>query len=560
MNEKTQKYTVLFYTNYWVKAGLERVLAIILPELAKCYNVILATNASGTKEGFELPVQILHLQIDDEDKAKVPEVLLDIVKNNHVDLFVGNCNLMNYIYDVYEILLENNIKAVAVNHEYFFAPSGSFYRYDIMEAREKVFSKLEATVWLTKLSTYLGNIIYGNAVLIPNPNNFDDDTLINKDINIKTILCVGRFKDKNKRADRALMVFRRVIERVKDAKLIFVGQYDKEIKIFNNSQSINDFVERLAFPNSNSIIWEGEKSNVIPYYQKASVILVVSENEGFPMVLIEAAAKGCPGIIFEVPGLDDIINNGENGYIVPQGNIQEMADKICDLFETPELLHNMQCRAAELAKRFSKTIIIQKWQRLIETVISGDRKKLYENVRLGVFETQAKTEYINAIKYTKNKLLEVDIEKCSIRDLCKLYEGLESLTIKRLNKYLLNEANKMKIYLIKELQRLPLDNPFKVIGIYGMGNHTENLLWQYKKLDGNIEAKIVFIDTYKPTFSERFLGYEVYNINDILNSKVDEIIISSVLYEKDMLQKVKKLYGEKFKIYRFYEYSNERLF
>ena len=61
MNEKTQKYTVLFYTNYWVKAGLERVLAIILPELAKCYNVILATNASGTKEGFELPVQILHI-------------------------------------------------------------------------------------------------------------------------------------------------------------------------------------------------------------------------------------------------------------------------------------------------------------------------------------------------------------------------------------------------------------------------------------------------------------------------------------------------------------------
>ena len=406
----------------------------------------------------------------------------------------------------------------------------------------------------------MGNIIYGNAVLIPNPNSFDDDTLINKDINIKTILCVGRFKDKNKRADRALMVFRKVIERVEDAKLIFVGQYDKEIKIFNKGQSINDLVERLEFPNSNSIMWEGEKTDVISYYQKASVILVVSENEGFPMVLIEAAAKGCPGIIFEVPGLDDIINNGENGYIVPQGNIQEMADKICDLFETPELLHNMQCRAAELAKRFSKTIIIQKWQRLIETVISGDQKKLYENVRLGGLETQAKTECINAIKYTKSKLLKVDVEKCSVQDLCKLYEGLENLTIKRLNKYFLNEANKMKKYLIKELRRLPLDNPFKVIGIYGMGNHTENLLWQYKKLVGNIEAKIVFIDTYKPTFSERFLGYEVFNVKDIARINIEEIIISSVVYEKEMSQKIYDLYGKKYKVYRFYERNSERLF
>lgn len=239
-------------------------------------------------------------------------------------------------------------------------------------------------------------------------------------------------------------------------------------------------------------MWEGEKTDVIPYYQKASVILVVSENEGFPMVLIEAAAKGCPGIIFEVPGLDDIINNGENGYIVPQGNIQEMADKICDLFENPEVLHSMQCKAVELAKRFSKTIIIQKWQRLIETVISGERKKLYENVELGVLESQAKTEYINAIKCIKSKLQKADVEKCSIQELCKLYEGLECLTIRRLNKYFLDEANKIKIYLIKELRRLPLDNPFKVIGIYGMGNHTENLLWQYKKLVGNIEAENSF--------------------------------------------------------------------
>lgn len=118
-------------------------------------------------------------------------------------------------------------------------------------------------------------------------------------------------------------------------------------------------------------------------------------------------------------------------------------------------------------------------------------------------------------------------------------------------------------YFEKELPDILCQLPLfeeKNIGIYGTGIHTERLIEQYETNVGEIKAKLIFIDSTQESLIEKYNGCYVYNVCDIGKLDLDAIILSSFLYEKEMLQIIQKLYGDKFPIYRFYEDKQEDIF
>ena len=102
------------------------------------------------------------------------------------------------------------------------------------------------------------------------------------------------------------------------------------------------------------------------------------------------------------------------------------------------------------------------------------------------------------------------------------------------------------------LKELPLEQKGKVVGIYGIGPHTEKLLMEYERLVGEIGAEIIFIDSNRKSFT-KYRDKDVYNIADLDNIVTDEIIISSFMFEKELVEKVHEIYGNKYKIKRFYD-------
>ena len=100
------------------------------------------------------------------------------------------------------------------------------------------------------------------------------------------------------------------------------------------------------------------------------------------------------------------------------------------------------------------------------------------------------------------------------------------------------------------LYQLPL-NKEKYSGIYGTGFHSEFLLKQYKRNVSRIKAKLIFIDSTKKSLTEKYNGYDIYNVCDIGKLGLDAIILSSFLYEEQMLDMIQKLYGDKFLVYKF---------
>ncbi len=58
------------------------------------------------------------------------------------------------------------------------------------------------------------------------------------------------------------------------------------------------------------------------------VCLPTLYGEGIPRILIEASASGLASIATDVAGCNEIIKNGETGFLIPTGSTIEMADEI----------------------------------------------------------------------------------------------------------------------------------------------------------------------------------------------------------------------------------------
>ncbi|WP_143810198.1 glycosyltransferase, partial [Oenococcus oeni] len=65
-------------------------------------------------------------------------------------------------------------------------------------------------------------------------------------------------------------------------------------------------------------------------------------------------------------GPNELVVDGENGYIVPNGDYHALAEKIIFLFKHPDELQKKSERAYELSKRYSETKVWQDWRELLD--------------------------------------------------------------------------------------------------------------------------------------------------------------------------------------------------
>ncbi len=169
----------------------------------------------------------------------------------------------------------------------------------------------------------------------------------------------------------------------------------------------------------------------------------------------------------------------------------------------------------------------------------------------------------NYILDEKDKLISriqkiYDVEEKSIddiRNMCKLIEIIV-LTLNyrsELQEKILTEVlKKSKEFVTNILNTFPLNDEHKIIGIYGSGVNADYILDLYEKYVGKIKADIIFIDSRMPSYTHKYNGKDIINVKDIAQIDIEEIIILSFLYEQEMYDTLKSLYGDRYQIYRLY--------
>ena len=110
--------------------------------------------------------------------------------------------------------------------------------------------------------------------------------------------------------------------------------------------------------------------NIGQEYTNSSMLVMSSHYEGFPMVMIEAMACGLPVVSFDYKcGPRDIIQDGQNGLIVTDGDIQGLADAMMRLMNDESLRKQMSERAKKVVDIYSEKTVMKQWTELFESLV-----------------------------------------------------------------------------------------------------------------------------------------------------------------------------------------------
>lgn len=106
-------------------------------------------------------------------------------------------------------------------------------------------------------------------------------------------------------------------------------------------------------------------------YTQYSLHLMTSRYEGQGIVLIEAQAAGLPSIVFDYEyGAADIVTDGVNGFLVPQGDTRTFTERLAEMMDSEDLRAKFGTEAKETAKAFFTENIMWKWQKLIQETLN----------------------------------------------------------------------------------------------------------------------------------------------------------------------------------------------
>jgi GalNAc-alpha-(1->4)-GalNAc-alpha-(1->3)-diNAcBac-PP-undecaprenol alpha-1,4-N-acetyl-D-galactosaminyltransferase len=102
-----------------------------------------------------------------------------------------------------------------------------------------------------------------------------------------------------------------------------------------------------------NVTFLGQVKEVDKLLAESSIFVLPSRLEGFPNALCEAMAAGLPSICFDCIPSGDVITNGEDGFIVPDGDTDALAHTMHRLIEDEELRKNISAKALQIRERLS---------------------------------------------------------------------------------------------------------------------------------------------------------------------------------------------------------------
>ena len=180
------------------------------------------------------------------------------------------------------------------------------------------------------------------------------------------ILGIGRLTEQ-KRFDR----FLRVISVVASAGLVVSAH------LVGNGPLRRDLETQAASLGvSHHVTFHGEQSDIVPYYRDADVLLLTSDYEGTPNVVMEAAACGLPVVSSRVGDVERLIEPGVSGFLFQPRDEQTAAESLTQLARDPELRRRMGIHARKkMESERSLTTLAPLLEQLYQPFLTNSRSK-----------------------------------------------------------------------------------------------------------------------------------------------------------------------------------------
>ncbi|MDE6433958.1 MAG: glycosyltransferase [Lachnospiraceae bacterium] len=359
----------IFYYRYSI-GGVQRVISLLIPMFLQMgYKVVffveeVADIEYEIPEGVErvvLPPSYLILKVDYIKRAVVLQRMLEEYK---IDLMVYNAASSTKL--LFEIIIMKllNIPMILVVHEVAF--QGMLTVNKELANRPSVFRLADKVVVLSSTEELYWRLLGVNAYYIPNPIS---NQIVNRDkaeIENNTIVWVGRLDFNTKRCMDAVDAMKMVVSEVPDAKLLIIGNEVTKGAV----KQLENKIRKSGL--ENNVILCGETTNIDLYYKKASIHLLTSVSETFPMTIVESKSFGIPLVMYNLPFIE-ITKSGKGLISVPQGNKNLLSEAIVKILKDDEYREKLGEEAKNSLAEFLQYDLKKAWSDLIESPIEKEK-------------------------------------------------------------------------------------------------------------------------------------------------------------------------------------------
>lgn len=196
---------------------------------------------------------------------------------------------------------------------------------------------------------------FDNVTVIPNPVTLYPDIIDDIPKDPGRIIYVGRFNHE-KRIDRLITAFSMISDKYPDWHVDIFGDGNEKQNLLNQIKEMK--LEGRV------IIHEPTKA-IYDEYKRSEMLVLCSEHEASPLVLVEAMACGVPCISMDCPnGPREIIKDGVNGLLSKDGDVEDFSAKIEWMIHHDVKRVVMGRKARDYAATRKQSVVMKEWENL----------------------------------------------------------------------------------------------------------------------------------------------------------------------------------------------------
>jgi len=350
---------IAFYIGSLNKGGAERVFINLAKYFSeKGYRVTMVTQYQA-KEEFELPQGVNRVLSDltpEEEGGRIANFvnryrkLRRIFKELKADVVLSTIGKNNFMAIMANLFCKTRV-VVSVVAEPTLEYIGPFMQL----LAKTLFYLADGIVFqTTDAARFFQKGLRKKSVILKNSLNPQFMRPRFEEERQQDIVVVGRMDD-NKNHKMVIDAFAKVADRYPDSRLIFYGKGEL-LEFLKQRALAAGLKDRILFP--------GQVTDVADCIEKAYLFVLSSYLEGMPNTLIEAMALGLACISTDCPcgGPRDLIKDGVNGFLIPVGDTQALADRMELLLGDRQKTQELGRAAALLQNQYCPDKVNAEWE------------------------------------------------------------------------------------------------------------------------------------------------------------------------------------------------------
>lgn len=351
-----EKKEILVVTNYFTNGGAQRVLSELCSEWSRegHHVVALQLDTDMYADSYVLDNKIDWINLKFRSRFKIIQYLAYIAF-----LLKALCKHKNAVVVafVHSAIRSVGIASLFTGNKVVFSERSDPNKYPSTKLKRKIRNWLyyfaDVCVFQTEEAMhYFPNKIQKKGVVIPNPINSNLPDMYSG-VRRKAIVAAGRL-DSQKNIPMLINAFTRLSKEFTDFTLEIYGRGDDEKKL-------RKLISQLHM--ESKIFLMGFSNNLFERILDCTMYVSSSDYEGISNSMLEALALGLPSVCTDCPvgGARLAIQDGENGLLVPVGDVDAMYRAMKRIVEEPGLARKLSDNAYKIRERFSIEKISEQW-------------------------------------------------------------------------------------------------------------------------------------------------------------------------------------------------------